>query len=332
MQGSKRTSYRSAASSLYVYWKQCILQLCRYPYTALAGCTQSPWLKRIADQDEPVCYPSQGEMRRLEGQVQQEKQQSLKAVQSERRRQKSQVDAANAKAVASESEVASLRKAVEALQHDLDACRREAAQLKAPAQVSPCRRLTPFYTAPLPGNMLCFCTPPLLYCGACLSCSNALAARLASDLLRGQDRPLAATSLYCDILMQALPEPFTQPVEPVTVQDEQLEPPPQAQPAQAAPVQEEEGAAMEEDAAPAAVAPPMDMPSQPTVAEAPPQPVHVEPAQQEAEAPVQPSTTAPPAEPVQADVVTEAATPVSLTVHISASTLTYNKADLHTAP
>ena len=56
--------------------------LCRYPYShfALAGCTQSLLGSRaIADQDEPVCYPSQGEMRRLEGQVQQEKQQSLKA-------------------------------------------------------------------------------------------------------------------------------------------------------------------------------------------------------------------------------------------------------------
>lgn len=45
------------------------------------------------------------------------------------------MDAANAKVRASESEVASLRKATEALQQDLDACRREAAQLRAPAQV-----------------------------------------------------------------------------------------------------------------------------------------------------------------------------------------------------
>lgn len=86
----------------------------------------------------------QAESKRLEAQVQQEKQHSLKAVQSERRRQKGQVDAANAKAsasdakvTASENEVASLKKTLEALQRDLDACRQEAAQLKAsaPAQV-----------------------------------------------------------------------------------------------------------------------------------------------------------------------------------------------------
>ena len=67
--------------------------------------------------------------------MQQEKQQGLNAVQSERRRQKSQADAAVVKARALEGEVASLRKTVEALQRDLDACRREAAQLKAAAQV-----------------------------------------------------------------------------------------------------------------------------------------------------------------------------------------------------
>lgn len=39
--------------------------------------------------------------------------------------------------------MASLKKTVETLQRDLDACRQEAAQLKASAQVCACARLHP---------------------------------------------------------------------------------------------------------------------------------------------------------------------------------------------
>ena len=114
--------------------------------------------------------------------------------------------------------------------------------------------------------------------------------------------------------LQALPEPTTLPTEPVASEKkEPVQPPPQPQPAEAAPDgYEDEEVAMEEDAAPDAVAAPVDMPSQPPENLAAPQHAPVEAAQPEAEAPEQPSTILPPSEPIQPDVVVEAATPVSL--------------------
>ena len=78
----------------------------------------------------------QGDMKRLEGQAQQEKAQSIRALQSNGKRQKGQVDAALARATAAESEVATLRQAQQALQRELEVCRREAIPLpQAAAQV-----------------------------------------------------------------------------------------------------------------------------------------------------------------------------------------------------
>ena len=75
-------------------------------------------------------------MKRLEGQAQQEKAQSMRALQSERKRQKGLVDAALARATAAESEVKTLRQAQQALQRELEVCRREAIPLpQAAAQV-----------------------------------------------------------------------------------------------------------------------------------------------------------------------------------------------------
>ena len=104
-------------------------------------------------------------MKRLEGQAQQEKAQSLRALQSERKRQKGQVDAALARATAAESEVNTLRQTQQALQRGLEACRREAILLQqAPAQVrafmrqrSPCDPLphliVALHPSCTPGNM-----------------------------------------------------------------------------------------------------------------------------------------------------------------------------------
>ena len=76
-------------------------------------------------------------MKRLEGQARQEKAHSLQALQSERKRQKGLADAAAARAAAAESEVKILRQAQQALQRELEACRREAILLpQVPAQVS----------------------------------------------------------------------------------------------------------------------------------------------------------------------------------------------------
>lgn len=76
-------------------------------------------------------------MKRLEGQAQQEKAHSLQALQSERKRQKGLADAAAARAAAAESEVKILRQAQQALQRELEACRREAILPPVvPAQVS----------------------------------------------------------------------------------------------------------------------------------------------------------------------------------------------------
>ena len=74
-------------------------------------------------------------MKRMDSQAQQEKQQGLDALQSERRQQEGQLEAANARAAAAASEAAALRRTADALQRDREARRREAVQPKALGQV-----------------------------------------------------------------------------------------------------------------------------------------------------------------------------------------------------
>lgn len=90
--------------------------------------------------------------------MQQEKAQSLNALQSERKRQRGQMEGANARAVASEGELTTLRKSLTALQKDLQACRQAAAQRQSVVQVCAQRnrpaRVHPYLGQSLPYDQL----------------------------------------------------------------------------------------------------------------------------------------------------------------------------------